>query len=78
MAYKEYIFKKDTIFTPVFAFHNPKELFIASYTQSVIHVWKAKHVSVVLDILKSSTFVLHSFEAPWNATVSRFPELLPC
>ena len=30
MAYKEYIFEKNTIFTPVFAFHNPKELFIAS------------------------------------------------
>ncbi len=30
MAYKEYIFKKNTIFTPVFPFHNPKEIFIAS------------------------------------------------
>ena len=35
-------------------------------------------ISIVLDILKSSTFVLHSLQAPWNATVSRFPELLPC
>ena len=59
MAYKEYIFKKNTIFTPVFAFHNPKEIFIVSYTQSAIHVWKAKLVRVALDILKSSTFVLH-------------------
>ena len=26
---------------------------------SVIHVWKAKHFSVALDILKSSIFELH-------------------